>query len=121
MMTAHYEEMMELWKVGNFLDAIKHFSRWMPKGFVSEEESESFKKELAKLWELVEVECEENPEVVFTLYEMLKKDRNWDDEALCKKLRINRRAIEDIKNRHMPRSEGVGLKMLYELFPQMAV
>jgi hypothetical protein len=52
---------------------------------------------------------------------MLKKTRNWDDETLCKKLRINKRAIEDIKNRHMPSSEGTGLKMLYELFPQMAV
>jgi len=52
---------------------------------------------------------------------MLKKDRNWDDEALCKKLRINGRAIEDIKNRHKPRAEGVGLKMLYELFRHMAV
>jgi hypothetical protein len=51
----------------------------------------------------------------------LKKAKKWDDEALCKKLRINRRAIEDINNRHKARSEGVGLKMLYELFPQMAV
>ena len=120
-MTAYYEEIMELWKEGNFLDAIRYFSRWMPKGLVSEEESESFSKDLASFWELVEVECGENAEVVFTLYEMLKKRRDWDDERLCKELRINGKAIEDIKNRHKPRSDVVGLKMLYELFPQMAV
>jgi len=67
------------------------------------------------------VECEENPEVVFTLYEMLRKAKNWDDETLRKELRISKKVIEDIKNRHKPRSEAVGLKMLYELFPQMAV
>jgi hypothetical protein len=120
-MTAYYEEIVELWKARKFSDAISYFSQWMSKGLVSEEESESFKKELAKFWELVEAECEENPEVLFSLYQALKKARNWDDETLCKKLRINKRAIEDIKNRYKPRSEGSGLKMLYELFPQMAV
>ena len=120
-MTAHYEEIMELWKARKFSDAIRYFSRWMPKGLVTETESESFKKELARFWELVEVECEENPEVVFTLYEMLKKERSWDDEAFCRKLEISDEAIEDIKNRNKQGSEGVGLKMLYELFPQMAV
>ncbi len=120
-MTSHYEEMMELWKEGKFFNAIRCFSQWMPKGLVNEEEGESFKKELARFWELVERECEENPEVMFALYEMLKKDRNWDDEALSKELKIKKTAIEDIKDRHKPRSEGVGLKMLYELFPQMAV
>ena len=121
MMTAHYEEITELWKEGKFFEAIRCFSRWVLKGLVSEEESESFTKELARFWELVERECEENPEVMFTLYEMLKRDRNWDDEELCKELKIKKKGIEDIKNRHKPRSEGVGLKMLYELFPQMAV
>ena len=120
-MTAHYEEIMELWKEGKFSDAISYFSRWMSKGLVTYDENKSFKKELAKIWEFIEVECEENPEVLFNLYGMLRKARNWDDEALCKKLRINKRAIEDIKNRHKQGSEGVGLKMLYELFPQMAV
>ncbi len=70
---------------------------------------------------MIEAECEENPEVMFSLYEMLKKARNWDDETLCNKLRISKKSIQDLKNRHKPRSEGVGLKMLYELFPQMAV
>jgi hypothetical protein len=78
-------------------------------------------KNLSKFWELVEVECEENAEVMFNLYEMLKKVRNWDDKTLCKELRISEKAIEEIKSRHKPRSEGLGLRMLYELFPQMAV
>ena len=120
-MTPYYEEMMELWKVGKFFDAIGYFSRWMDEGLISEEESKSFKKELAKFWEFVEVERGENPEVVFALYEMLKKARNWDDERLCRKIRISRKAIEDIKCRRRPRSEGVGLKMLYQLFPGMTV
>jgi hypothetical protein len=87
-MTAHYKEIMELWRAGKFFDAIRYFSQWMPEGLVSEEESKSFKKELARFWELVEIECEENAEVMFSLYKMLRKARNWDDEALCKRLRI---------------------------------
>ena len=120
-MTAHYEEIVELWKAGMFFDAIKYFSRWMTEGLVSENEIEGFNRNLAKFWELVKVESEKNPEVTFSLYEMLKKARDWDDEKLQKKLKISGKAIEDIKNHHKPRSEGAGLKMLYELFPQMAV
>ena len=112
---------MELWKAGKFFDAIGYFCQWISKGLLNEEETKKFNKELVKFWELVKVECAENAEVVFTLYEMLKKARNWDDERLCKELRVSGKAIEDIKHRDKPRSEAVGLKMLYELFPQMAV
>jgi hypothetical protein len=52
---------------------------------------------------------------------MLKKAKDWDDETLRRKLEIGNEAMENLKNRHKPRSEGLGLKMLYELFPQMAV
>jgi hypothetical protein len=52
---------------------------------------------------------------------MVKKARNWDDEMLCKELRISKKAIEDIKSHRKPKSKAVGLRMLYELFPQMAV
>lgn len=120
-MTAHYEQIVELWKAGKFFDAVRYFSRWTTEGLVSEKESESFWKDLVIFWKFVEVECEQNPEFVFALYEALRKTRNWDDVRLCKELRISEEVIEDIKNRHKPRSEGVGLKMLYELFPQMAV
>ncbi len=120
-MTAYYEEIMELWKEGNFFDAISFFSQWLSKGLLTEKETERFKKNLSDFWKLMEVESEENPAVMLTLYRMLKKARNWDDKTLCKKLRIREKAIEEIKGRHKPRSEGVGLKMLYELFPQMAV
>jgi hypothetical protein len=88
---------------------------------LNQKEIESFNRNLAKFWELVEVELEENVEVLFNLYEMLKKTRNWDDETLRKELRISEKAIEGIKRRRRPRSKTVGLKMLYELFPQMAV
>jgi len=67
------------------------------------------------------VQCEENIEVMFNLYEMLKRARNWDDKTLFKKLKISEEAIEDIKAHPRPRSETVALRMLYELFPQMAV
>jgi hypothetical protein len=120
-MTDQYEKIMELWKEGKFFDAIGYFSQWISKGLLNEEEIERFNKNLSKFWDLVEVECEENPEVLFSLYEMLKTARDWDDAALCRKLKISAEAIQDIKNRHRPRSEGVGLKMLYELFPGMAV
>ena len=121
MITDQYEKIIELWKAGEFSDAISYFSQWILEGSLSQNEIESFKKELARFWELVEVECEEKTEVMFSLYEMLKKARDWDDEALCKKLEFSEEVIEDVKNRHKPRSEGVGLKMLYELFPQMAL
>lgn len=120
-MTAYYKGLMELWEAGNFSDAIRYFSRSISKGSLVQEEIEDFKLELGKFWELLEVESEENREVIFTLYDMLKKARDWDDETLSKKLKISEKAIEDIKNRHKQRSEGVGLKMLHELFPKMAV
>jgi hypothetical protein len=97
------------------------FGQCLLKGLLLQEEIENLSRNLSEFWELVEKECEENAEVVFNLYEMLKKARNWDDKTLQKKLRISGKAIEDIKSRHKPRSEAVGLKMLYELLPQMAV
>ena len=120
-MTAYYEEIMELWKAGKFSDAISYFSRWMSKGLLGQEEIESFNRCLAEFWELVELESQRNAEVLFILYEMVKKARNWDDEAFCRKLEISNKTIKSIKNRHKPRAEGVGLKMLYELFRHMAV
>lgn len=106
---------------GKFFDAISYFSQWISGGLLNQKEIESFNRNLAKFWELVEVELEENAEVLFNLYEMLKKTRNWDDETLRKGLRISEKAVEDIKRRRRPTSKKVGLKMLYELFPQMAV
>ena len=38
-----------------------------------------------------------------------------------KELRISANALEDIKSLRLPISDVVGVKMLYELFPQMAV
>jgi hypothetical protein len=120
-MTIYYEKIMDLWKEGKFFDAISYFGQWISGGLLSQEEIENLNKNLVKFWGLVEVKCEENPEVMFNLYEMLKKARNWDDETLCKKLKISDEAIEGIKNRQRPKSKAVGLRMLYELFPQMAV
>ena len=120
-MAVSYEEIMDLWKAGKFFGAIECFGQRMRDRSLSQGEIESFNKNLSKFWELVEVECEKNAEVIFNLYEILKKTRNWDDETLCKKLKITDKTIEDIKSRHKPGSEAVGLKMLYELFPQMAV
>lgn len=120
-MSVYYEEIMELWKAGKFFEAISYSCLWMAEGLFNQEKTENLKKNLPKFWELVEAECEENPEVMVYLYEMVKKVRNWDDKTLCKELRIGEKAIEEVKSRHKPRSEGLGLKLLYELFPQMAV
>jgi hypothetical protein len=79
MLTACYEEIMELWKAGKFFGAICYFCEWMVEALLNQEKTESFNKNLLKFWELVEVECEENPAVMFNLYEMVKKARNWDD------------------------------------------
>lgn len=112
---------MELWKARKFSDTISHFSQWMSAGSIGQEEIESFNNNLATFWGLVEVECGKNAELIFNLYGMLKKARNWGAETLCKKLNISDITIEDIKKRHKPKSEAVGPKMLYELFPQIAV
>ena len=120
-MTVYYEEIMELWQARKFFEAINYFSQLISESLLDEGEIENLNKNLSTFWELVEVECEENAEVMFNLYKMLNKVRNWDDETLCKKMRISEKAIEEIKGRHKPRSEGLGLRMLYELFPQMAV
>ncbi len=120
-MSTYYDEVMELWKVGKFFDAISHFSDWLSKGLLFEEKAEILKKDLFRFWKLLEIECEENPAVMFNLYQMVRKKRKWNDETLCKKLRISRKAIEAIKSGNRPSSTGVGFRMLYELFPQMAV
>jgi hypothetical protein len=120
-MTVYYETIMELWKAGEFFDAISYFGQWMSKGLLTQEEIGNLSKTLPEFWELVEKECEENAEVMFSLYKMLKKARNWDEKTLQKKLRISEKPLEDIKSHRRPRSKAVGLKMLYEFFPQMAV
>ena len=120
-MTVYCEEIMELWKAGEFFGGISYFGQYLSKGLLLQEEIENLSKNLSEFWELVEKECEEDAEVVFNLYEMLKKARNWDDKTLQKKLRISEKTLEDIKSHRRPRSKAVGLKMLYELFPQMAV
>jgi len=120
-MTDQYEKIMELWEAKKFSDAISYFSQWMSEDLLGQEEIESFNRYLAEFWELVELESQKNAEVLFILYEMVKKARNWNDETLCRNLEISKKTIESIKNRHKPRAEGVGLKILYELFRQMAV
>ena len=120
-MTVYYEEIMELWKAREFSDAISYLGQWMSKGLLAQEEIGSLSRNFFEFWKLAEKECEENAGVVFNLYEILREVKNWDDERLCKELRISSKAIEDIKNHHKPRSKAVGLKMLYELLPQMAV
>ena len=120
-MTGYYEEIMELWQAGKFFEAICYSCERMTEGLLNQEKTESFSKNALKFWELVETECEENPAVMSNLYEMVKKARHWDDKTLCRELRISDEAVGDIKKRHKPRVGGLGLKMLYELFPQMAV
>jgi len=120
-MTDQYEKIMNLWEARKFSDAISYFGRWMSKGLVDQEEIQSLNRCLAEFWELVELESQKNAEVLFILYEMVRKARNWDDETLCGKLEISNKTLESIRNRHKPRAEGVGLKILYELFRHMAV
>lgn len=114
-MTASHERIMELWKAGKFSNVISHFGQWIQQGLLGLEE-------LPRFWELIEAECQENAEVMFNLYEMLKRARNWNDEALYRELRISDKALEDVKNSRKPEfEEAVSLKMLYELLPQIAV
>jgi hypothetical protein len=121
MMTVYYEEIKEFWKAGKFFDGINYLGKWVSKGLLTEEDIGSLSKTLPKFREVIEVECEENIKVMFSLYETVKIARNWDYETLCKELRISKKTVEDIKSHRKPKSKAVGLKMLYELFPQMAV
>jgi len=41
---------------------------------------------------------------------MVKKTRNWDDETLCKELRISEGGLEEMKVGHKPKVEGLGLR-----------
>ena len=109
-----YKDITDLWKARRFLEAIDLFNqKILEDSFTGEE--------VAQFWGLIEAECERNPEVIFRLYQMLKESRNWDDRTLCEELRITGNALDDMKNGWDTRSEGVGLKILYQLFPQMAV
>lgn len=105
---------MESWKAGKFTEAIGEFNQCMAEGLVGREE-------ILEFWKLVEVECEENAGVMINLYAKMKKVRGWSDETLGRELRISRDALQDVKSGRRPESEGVGLKMLYELFPHIAV
>lgn len=120
-MTAGDERITELWNAGKFSHAITSFCHLIQNSWFNYEKNGELKKKLSTFCKLVETECEQNPEVIFNIYGTLKKIRNWDDETLCNELRIGAEEIEDIKSRRRPSSEGVGLKMLYGLFPQMAV
>ena len=93
----------------------------MAEGLLVGEEMEDFKQELATFWKLVEAECETNPKVMISLYELLKTTRDWDNKTLCERLQITEKTLGEFKKHHRPMPEGVGLKMLYELLPQMAV
>ena len=46
-MTVYYEEIMELWKAEKFFEAIGHFSQWLLKGLLSNEEIENFSKNIS--------------------------------------------------------------------------
>ncbi len=102
-------------------DLLEWISDTQKEGSPGQEEIEDLKEKLPEYWGLVEAECEENAEVMFNLYQTLRKARNWSDETLCNELRIDGKALEDIRNLRKPESEGVGLKLLYELFPHMAI
>ena len=113
-MPLNYDKIMEFWQSGRFPDAFDLFGKSLSESLISPEE-------VAKFWGLIERECEENPEVTFGLYQMVKKARNWDDETLCSELRITPEALDDVKNKRRSWGESAGLKMLYDLFPQMMV
>jgi len=57
---------------GKFFKAMSYFSQWILESSLNEEEIKNWNKNLSKFWELVEVECEENGEVMSNLYEMVK-------------------------------------------------
>jgi len=65
----------EVLKAGKFFDAISYSGEWIAEGLLSEEEIENFNRNLFKFLELVEVECKENAEFMFSLYEMPKKKK----------------------------------------------
>jgi hypothetical protein len=79
-MSTYYEEVMRFWQEGEFFEAISCFSGWLSEILVSESEIEDFSKNLSAFWRLIEVECELNPKVTFSLYEMVEKARYWDGE-----------------------------------------
>ncbi|MGA2317961.1 MAG: hypothetical protein ABSG71_16515 [Thermodesulfobacteriota bacterium] len=118
-MIVYYEKVMELWRAGKLLDAVEYFNQCKKEGLLSEEEIEELDKKLPEFGELIEEECEENPEVIFNLYTMLKRAKSWDDETLCMELKISEKTLGDIKSHYRPRSKKVGPKMFYELFPEL--
>jgi hypothetical protein len=97
-----------------FFDATRLFAHCVQGGLISP-------GEVARFWKLIETECQENEEVVFILCKMLKQSKRWDNEALCRNL-ISSENLEDVEKKWKPASEeGVSLRMLYEVLPQMAV
>jgi hypothetical protein len=80
-------------------DAIRLFGQFVEEGLVSS-------GEVARFWKLIEAECHENSEVTFNLCKMLKETRSWDDETLCRELRIRAKTWKTSRigrNRHLRR------------------
>ncbi len=110
----YYDTIVEFWKAEDFSAAFTQFGSSMAEDLLTQ-------KELADFWHLIEAECKKNAAVIVNLYRVLRKEKCWDDETLCQRLRISPQTLEDIKNRRMTDLGAVGLRMLYELFPHMAV
>lgn len=112
-MISYYDKLIEYWRAGKVWDACKYFGQWKKEGLISEEEIEKLNKRIPELGELMIQEFQENPNALLGLYETLKKEREWDDEMVCKKLKINKKNIEDIQNLRL-RSKTVAKKILLE-------
>ncbi|MBS3921252.1 MAG: hypothetical protein KG012_20450 [Deltaproteobacteria bacterium] len=114
-MLSYYEKLLNYWRKGNITDALKYFDKCKEEGLLAQEEIEKLEKIIPDKWEQLEGELEDNPKVIFNFYEALKKSTNWNDNTMCKKLRISMADIMNIQNLKKPRYKKVGTQIVLEL------
>ena len=114
-MLSYYEKLLEYWKAGNTLKAYTYFEQWREERLLTPKEIETLEKIMPTLGQCLLTESKDNPQVIFELYELLKKKKQWDDKTLSEKLKISMGDIRCIRNQKKPKSKMAGQKIALEL------
>lgn len=114
-MDVYYNILIDYWKAGKVNEALKYFNEWKKAGLLSQEEVEELKQKLPEVDELLIQAIDEEPEVTYIFYRLLKEKNGWDDRKLCENLNISEKDAEKIKLR-LPISKKIRYKIVIEYF-----
>jgi hypothetical protein len=99
-MLAYYEKLVEYWKTGKVVELYIYFNEWKAEGLLDQEEIEKLEKIVPELFKLLYQQCLENPNILYGIYDAVKKGRGWDDKTFCKITGVSQEDLFGIKNRN---------------------